>query len=187
MAEKEVIVLTGIKETIDALKEFDKDAVKRFNKVINSELSSAESSARSIVARINNSQGTGTPMSGWRQSNPTRPSSTRGGAGWPAWDTNTIKAGITVSKAQRRTRKDYTTNAGALLNTSDAGKVFELSGRNKKSGSFIERLNWFGKASRLVWKVVDKERPRIEKVVEKALEDAKRELQNHLNSAGKVD
>ena len=36
MAE-EVIVLSGIKETLDALKEFDKDAVKRFNKVINNE------------------------------------------------------------------------------------------------------------------------------------------------------
>jgi hypothetical protein len=63
MAE-EVIVLTGIKETLDALKEFDKDAVKRFNKVINSELSSAENSARNIVARVNNGSGTGTPMAG---------------------------------------------------------------------------------------------------------------------------
>jgi hypothetical protein len=39
----------------------------------------------------------------------------------------------------------------------------------------------------MVWKVVDKERPRIEKVVAKALEEAKRDLQTHLDSAGKVD
>jgi len=64
--------------------------------------------------------------------------------------------------------------------------VFELSGRNKKTGTFIERLNWFGKASRLVWKVVDKERPRIQKEVSKALEDLKRQLQDHLDKAGKA-
>jgi hypothetical protein len=38
----EVIVLTGIKETLDALKQFDKGAVRRFNKVINTELAGAE-------------------------------------------------------------------------------------------------------------------------------------------------
>ena len=179
------IILTGIEPTITALKQFDKKAVAKFNKVVNTELNNAESAAHRLVDSIQ-SRTTNTPMRNWR---PTAAVSGRtwGGAGWPAWDPTTIKAGITVSKAQRRARKDYTTSAGALLNKSDAGKVFELSGRNKSSGSFIERLNWFGKASRLVWKVVDKERPRIEKVVAKALEDAKRDLQTHLDSAGKVD
>jgi len=154
MEEDTRIILTGIEPTLRALKEFDKKAVTRFNKIVNTELNNAEGAAHRLVDSIQ-SRTTNTPMRNWR---PTA-----------------------------ATRKDYTTSAGALLNTSDAGKVFELSGRNKKSGSFIERLNWFGKASRLVWKVVDKERPRIEKVVEKALEEAKRELQNHLDSAGKVD
>jgi len=167
MEEDTRIILTGIEPTLRALKEFDKKAVTRFNKIVNTELNNAEGAAHRLVDSIQ-SRTTNTPMRNWR---PTAAVSGRtwGGAGWPAWDPTTIKAGITVSKSQRRTRKDY------------------LSGRNKKSGSFIERLNWFGKASRLVWKVVDKERPRIEKVVEKALEEAKRELQNHLDSAGKVD
>lgn len=186
MAEEETkIILTGIEPTITALKKFDKDAAKKFNKIVNTELQGAEQAAHRLVDSIQ-SRTTDTPMRNWRSTQAIN-GRTWGGNGWPAWDRATIKAGINVSKAQRRTRGDYTTSAGALLNTSDAGKVFELSGRNKKSGSFIERLNWFGKASRLVWKVVDKERPRIEKVVAKALEDAKRELQNHLNSAGKVD
>jgi thioredoxin-like negative regulator of GroEL len=38
----EVIVLTGIKETLDALAAFDKSAVRKFNKVINDELSGAQ-------------------------------------------------------------------------------------------------------------------------------------------------
>jgi len=189
VAEKEVIVLTGIKETIDALKEFDKDAVKRFNKVINSELSGAESSARSIVARINNSQGTGTPMSGWRQSDPTRPSSTRGGAGWPGWKPADIAAGIVKSKAQGKVRRDYTTSAGALLNKSAAGSIFEVAGRRTRGTSartsgaqFLRNLgNRFGRASRLIWSVVDKDSERIQRNVAQALDDAKQDLQRALN------
>ena len=189
MAEKEVIVLTGIKETIDALKEFDKDAVKRFNKVINSELSSAESSARSIVAGINNSQGTGTPMSGWRQSNSTRPSSTRGGAGWVGWKPAEVAAGIVKSKAQGRVSGNYTTSAGKLINKSAAGAIFEVAGRNTKataartsSAQFLRTLgNRFGRASRLIWSVVDKDGDRIQRNVAKALDDAKLDLQRALN------
>jgi hypothetical protein len=190
VAEKEVIVLTGIKETIEALKQFDKNAVRNFNRVINSELSSAETSARSIVARINNSQGTGTPMSGWKQSDPTRPSSTRGGAGWPAWKPADVAAGIVKSKAQGRVRGDYTTSAGKLINKSAAGAIFEVAGRRTKGSSartsgaqFLRNLgNRFGRASRLIWSVVDKDGERIQRNVAKALDDAKRELQQALNN-----
>lgn len=189
MAE-EVIILTGIKETLDALKEFDKDAVKRFNKVINSELTNAQTSARTMVSRINNSHGTGTPMSGWRQSNPTKPSSTRGGAGWPGFNPSDVASGIVKSKAQRRVRGDYTTSAGALINKSAAGAIFEVAGRKTKGSTdrtqgaqFLRTLSArFGKASRLIWNVVDRDKARIERNVAAALEEAKRELNRHLNS-----
>lgn len=190
MAEKEVIILTGIKETIDALKEFDKDAVKRFNKVINSELSSAETSAQSLVARINNSQGTGTPMSGWKQSNTTRATSTRGGVGFPGFNPGEVAAGIVKSKAQGRVRGNYTTSAGSLLNKSAAGAIFEVAGRNTKataartsSAQFLRNLgNRFGKASRLIWYVVDKEGEQIKRNVAKALEEAKQDLNRALST-----
>lgn len=189
MAEKEVIVLYGIKETIEALKDFDKDAVKRFTKVINSELSSAESSARSYVARINNSQGTGTPMSGWKQSNTTRTTSTRGGAGFPGFKPAEVAAGIVKSKAQGRVSGNYTTSAGKLINKSAAGAIFEVAGRNTKataartsSAQFLRTLgNRFGKASRLIWSVVDKEGEQIQRNVAKALEEAKQDLNRALN------
>jgi hypothetical protein len=41
--------------------------------------------------------------------------------------------------------------------------------------------NRFGKASRLVWRVVDKDKAKIEQNVARALEEAKAELQKHLN------
>lgn len=189
MAE-EVIVLTGIKETIDALKQFDKDAVKRFNKVINSELGAAEVKARSIVLRVNNGSGTGTPMSGWRQNNATKPTSIRGGAGWPGFNSADVASNIVKSKAQGRVRGDYTTSAGALRNNSAAGAIFEIAGRKTKAtfartsaAQFMRTMNnRFGKAGRAIWSVVDKDAERIQRNVSDALEEAKKILNTHLNS-----
>jgi uncharacterized protein YfaP (DUF2135 family) len=180
----EVIVLTGIKETLDALKEFDKDAVKRFNKVINTELAGAERDAKNQIDDK-------PPMSGWRETDAIN-GKTRGGAGWPGWNAGEIKSKITKTKAQGKVRGDYTTSAGALLNKSAAGSIFEVAGRvasgtkrmtaQSSSGQFLRTIgNRFGKASRVVWRVVDKDRSRIEANVNRALEQAKVDLQKHLN------
>jgi hypothetical protein len=180
----EVIVFTGIKETIADLKEFDKDAVRRFNKVINTELAGAERDARNIIQDQ-------PPMSGWSKSDAAK-GRTRGGAGWPGWNAGEIKSKITKTKVQGKVRKDYTTSAGALLNKSAAGSIFEIAGRQasgtKKmfaqtsSGQFLRTLeNRFKKASRVVWRVVDKDRDKIQANVNRALEQAKAELQIHLN------
>jgi hypothetical protein len=181
----DVIVLTGIKETLDALKEFDKDAVKRFNKVINTELAGAQRDARNIITDE-------PPMSGWRKADAAK-GRTRGGQGWPGWNAGEIRSKITKTKAQGKVRKgDYTTSAGALLNKSAAGSIFEVAGRQasgtKKmfaqtsSGQFLRTLeNRFKKASRVVWRVVDKDRAKIEANVNRALEDAKAQLQRVLN------
>ena len=183
----EVILLTGIKETLDNLKEFDKDAVKRFNKVINTELAGAERDAKGLISEE-------PPMSGWRKADAAKPrQTTRGGAGWPGWNAGEIKSKITKTKAQGKVRKgDYTTSAGALLNKSAAGAIFEIAGRKasgtkgmtaqSSSGQFLRTIgNRFGKASRVVWRVVDKDKARIEANVKRALDEAEAELQKHLN------
>lgn len=181
MAEQ-VIVLSGIKETVAALKEFDKDAVKRFSKVINSELAGAERDAKGLISED-------PPMSGWRKVDATNPSKTRGGKGWPGWNAGEIKSKVTKTKAQGKVRGDYTTSAGALLNKSAAGAIFETAGRKSQAGfgggssaQFLRTIgNRFGKASRVVWRVVDKDADRIQANVAKALDDAKAELQRYLN------
>ena len=134
-------------------------------------------------------------MSGWRKTDAINPTGTRGGAGWPGWDANTVKAGIRKTKAEGKVKRGkvgylrYTTSAGALLNESAAGSIFEIAGR-KSDGtgtgtSFISTLNSrFKLASRTIWRTVDKDRPRIERNVERALNDAKAELQKHLNGQG---
>jgi hypothetical protein len=180
----EVIVLTGIKETLASLKEFDKSAVSRFNKVINTELAGAERDARNIITDQ-------PPMSGWRKTDAIK-GKTRGGEGWPGWNAGEIKSKITKTKAQGKVRKDYTTSAGALLNKSAAGSIFEIAGRQSSgtkkmfaqtsSGQFLRTLeNRFKKASRVVWRVVDSDKERIQANVERALNDAKAELQRYLN------
>lgn len=174
---KDAIVLTGVKETLAALKNFDKDAVKEFNKVINSELRKAKQDAQGFVASK-------PPLSGWN-TQPARNPRSRGGAGWPAWDQSVIRAGITSSKAEGKVNraKGYTTSAGSLKNKSAAGAIYELAGRTSRgTGTFISNLeNKEEKASRLIWKSVDKNKDRIIQNVSQAFEKAKQVLQKNLD------
>ena len=171
---KDAVVLTGVKETLKALEKFDKDAVKSFNKVINSELRNAKKDAQGFVKAD-------APLSGW-STQPARNPRSRGGAGWPAWDQSVIRAGISSSKAEGKVRRDYTTSAGALKNRSAAGVIYELAGRsNRGTGTFISNLEkQESQASRLVWKSVDKNKDRIINNVEKAFNDVKSQLQKNL-------
>jgi hypothetical protein len=173
---KDAIVLTGVKETLKALEKFDKDAVKSFNKVINSELKIAKQDAQGFVKAD-------APLSGW-STQPARNPRSRNGAGWPAWDQSIIKAGISSSKAEGKVSrsKGYTTSAGALKNKSAAGVIYELAGRsNRGTGTFISNLEKKeSQASRLVWKSVDKNKDRIVNNVERAFNDVKSKLQKNL-------
>ena len=62
--DQQIIVVTGLRETIQDLKKFDKDALRRFRKVINTELRGMQKEA---VAEVFNASthGSGAPMSGW--------------------------------------------------------------------------------------------------------------------------
>jgi hypothetical protein len=173
--KQDPIVLVGVKETLMDLDQFDKDAVKEFTKVINSELRMAKKEAQGFVAGS-------PPLSGWN-TQPARKPRTRGGAGWPAWDQSVIRSGISTSKAEGKVRADYTTSAGALKNRSAAGVIYEVAGRKNKTGTFISNLERKeGDASRLVWRAVDMHKDRILNNVSKALDDAKAKLQKHLNT-----
>jgi len=173
---KDAIVLTGIKETLDALKKFDKNAVKEFNKVLSSEVSSLKKEAQSLVTQD-------PPLSGWA-TQPARNPRTRNGAGWPAWDQSVIKSGISSSRAQNKVRRDYTTSAASLKNKSAAGAIYELAGRKSKgNGTFISNLEKKDSPfmpSRLIWHVVDKNGDKIRRKVFDALEKAKQTLQKSL-------
>ena len=182
MAEN--FVLTGLHETIAGLKAFDEASLKKFNKVINDSLRKLKVEAQAEVPA-------NPPMSGWRTTPANKPNkSTRGGAGWPAWSSSQIKAGIVTSRAQGKARRtDYTTSAGALINKSAAGAIFDIANRIKNSETTPQGKNFrnvldnrFGNASRIVYRVVDKHRTEIELKFKQALEEAKVDLQKALQS-----
>jgi hypothetical protein len=177
----EAVVISGIAETTAALKKFDKDAARRLTKVINDELRRAETNAKQEIP-------TKPPMSGWRSTAAANPQKgVRGGQGWPAWDPGAIRQGIVKTRAQGRVRSDYTTSAGALLNKTASGVIFEIAGRRPGTGQgtgrqLINVMNErFRKASRGIYAVIDRDRPRIILNVRAAMKDAQKTLQDNLN------
>jgi hypothetical protein len=82
--------------------------------------------------------------------------------------------------------RNYTTSAGALVNKSAAGAIMEVAGRrsggNGTGVGFIQNLtDDINRPSRLIWTAVDRKRIQIQAKVVLALDDAKRQLQQHLN------
>lgn len=184
------VVIVGLEKTIKALKEYDKGALRRFNKVINDQLKQVETDARRIIDFVGNDVSSA-PMRGWVTTyGPVRPkTTTRGGAGFPPWVPGNIKAGIRKSRAQGRVRPDYTTSAGAVINKSPAGVIFEVAGRRSKGKGirgqqFVRNLQNWGRASRLVWRIVDRDRQKVVDAVVKAQREANEMLQKRLDQAG---
>lgn len=186
------VVIEGLDKTIKALRDYDKGALRRFNKVINDSLAEVERDARRIIDFVGNSSGTSAPMRGWVTTyGPVRPTtSTRGGAGWPAWVPGSIKQGIRKSRVQGKVRPDYTTSAGAVINKSPAGVIFEVAGRRSRGKGvrgqqFVRNLQQWGRASRLVWRIVDRDRDKVVQAVVKAQREANEMLQKRLDQAGR--
>ena len=189
------IIVTGVKETIAGLKEFDKKALSEFRKVINKELDTAKSDAQQIAVHAS-SHGGGAPMSGWKTESAKNPRRRKGNPddkGFPAWNVNEVVAGISASKAQGKVRGDYTTSAGALINASPAGAIFEIVGRKQGRSSVTEKAgsgeqfkrtlsNRYGKASRMIWRIVDRDKAKIEKNFAQALDVAKAQLQRAMET-----
>lgn len=192
MAGKDVAILTGVKETLDALSKFDKDAVKKFEKVINDELRRGKADAQKIIVAAVGDKSA--PLSHWqtevKQGARTKEQAARYAKTrrFPIWNTAEVVSGITSSRSPGKVRGDYTISGGALINNSRAGAIFEIAGRvpgagkNSSGTAFKEQINArYGKASRVVWRIVDRDRLKIQAQVVKALEEAEATLQKELN------
>lgn len=192
MADNSTIVVTGVKETIAGLKKFDQDSLKKFNKVINTELHKARDDARQIVIDAASRTEKGAPLSHWqtvRKEGPRLPTTKGLARPFPVWNTGEVVAGIVSSKATGKVRGDYTTSGGALLNKSRAGAIFEIAGRvpgpglNASGTVFKNRLTeLYGNASRVIYRIVDRDRLKIQAKFVAALDEAKADLQKALES-----
>lgn len=183
----EKVILVGLRETTAGLKEFDKSALRKFNKVINKELRIMKQEAIKIATEAStHGEYQNAPLSGWQTTQkvnqPLRKGQKRP---FPIWDTAEVLSNISTSKREGKVRKDYTTSAGALINASAAGRIFELAGSGKgsrnpgaRSESFKKNLtNRFGKTGRLVFRALDNNSREYLKNISEALEQAKRDLQ----------
>lgn len=186
---KDIVVLIGLRETIADLKKFDKSAVNKFTKVINTELRGMKKEAIDIAVQAStHGEYQNAPLSNWQTTRRQGAQQKGQKRPFPIWEAGEVISNIGVSKAQGKVRKNYTTSAGALINGSAAGRIFELAGAGKRnrnpsasSTAFKRNLtNRFGQTGRLVFRVLDKNGERVQKKVYDALEVAKADLQKAL-------
>lgn len=133
------------------------------------------------------------PMSGWR-TKPAVKGRTRGGAGWPAWDSARAQAGIRVRQGVRDTSGRGYSFGYRVINASPSGMIFELAGRtnggkqglsnNPNAGKgFIDNLNaGHGRAGRSIWQAYDALAASIQADTFSNLEKITAEYERRLNS-----
>lgn len=152
---KTVVEIKGIRNTLDVLKQLDKDVSKEVTKGLRDSANELRDEARGLVKG-------GQPLSGWKN--------WRGG-----YDSASIVSGIKTTTAKRRAKGTVVSNTMGVQNTSAAGVIWELAGRktngaspqfgiNPKTGhsygngrGFVAKIrSASGKsASRLVWDAHD--------------------------------
>lgn len=152
---KTVVEISGIRNTLDVLKELDNDVRKDVLKGLRQSANDLRNEARGLVKG-------GQPLSGWKN--------WRGG-----YDSATIVSGIKTTTAKRRRKGTVVSNMMGVQNTSAAGAIWELAGRktdgappqpgiNPKTGwtygngrAFIDKIRRESgrSASRLVWDAHD--------------------------------
>lgn len=185
----DALVITGLAETRRALEKHHKDVLKEMDRTMKQVLNKGRDDAKYLVVAASQSE-TGAPLSGWKTTEPLSPrKSVRNGRGFPHWDINEVVDGIKSTRRPGKVRGDYTTSAGALLNESAPGRIFELAGRipkqsESKNGEIFKQAltKRFGKASRVVFRILDRDGSRIRKEFFEAYEKAQSVLQKDLES-----
>jgi len=125
------------------------------------------------------------PMSGW-STTPAGKGRSRGGAGWPAWDTGRMRAGITVNKGQARGTQGLAAIAVAwrLQSTEAAATIFDKATESHSTvgAQFIENLNNRASAQRVLWPAWLKTRQQALQSVEAAIRHAEAVVQSQIDA-----
>ena len=152
----------GLDETINYLKQFDKETLKALNKELYGVMKELVYEARSLAPSAS-------PMSGWAE-----PS--KYGAEWGTrllFDPRKVKTGIRSKIGTVRHPNSYTTSRTYLLiNANPAGAIYETAGRKSEGKGvngrgFIRQIEndskivVIGKQGRIVWKAVNENRATV--------------------------
>lgn len=184
------IGVMGLAGTQRALKNMAPDLAK----VMDNELKQAVAPVIAGAKRLIPSD---SPMSGWRTT-AAKNGTSRGGAGWPAWDSSKAKAGIVWRKGKPKGSNGPRIGrvAYSLQSKDAAAAIFETAGRRstgKQGGShnpnagkrFIDTLNQRnGTASRALWESWDRNRTNTNRSIVAAINKAETDLTARVEAAG---
>lgn len=135
MAEQTEIVLAGLPEFRKEMKSAAPDYLKEMNANIRVIGKSLAAGAQQLIPDQ-------PPMSGWN-TQPPAAGRTRGGAGWPVWNTATARKSITfVTGGQpgRRKAKGNYVAAYSLKETDAAATIFDWAGKGEGKGTGVQFL-----------------------------------------------
>ena len=190
------VSLTGLEETLNALKKYDPEARKQlFNAVASSTRLIRDDARRSV---------TSLPVpSGWREQKGMpqgdgswkNRSLTRGGKGWPPFEQANIKRLIKSYMGRKRVSKgSIITNRGIVVNASGEGVVYEFAKKSHKSTKYpyvnsVPFINHLGsmKGGRIIWAAGERRKDQVRTQILDALAVANTKLQAAMDAVKEGD
>jgi len=173
-------VVTGVHETLAALKELDANALRRTNRAINKAADEVAKTARTLV----DPQG----LSGWQRQLPGGTAGNRRKGYNPA----EIAGGIKVKRKRPRRRGPAIQSFVVVQNSTAAGAIWEVAGRKSDGTTPAGRAMVAairargGDASRTVWAAADQtDMAQVRQKIESELKAAAVLVQALINRAGR--
>ena len=190
------VSLTGLEETLTALKKYDPEARKQLFQAVASATRLIRDDARKSV--------NGLPVpTGWRhqQGMPTGDGSwqkrqlTRGGKGWPPFEPNNVKKLIKSYMGKRRVAKgSIITTRGIVVNASGEGVIYEFAKRSHPSKRYpwvnsVPFINHLGsmQGGRIIWAAGERRKEEVRGQILDALDVANGKLQAAFDSVKEGD
>lgn len=190
------ISLTGLEETLTALKKYDPEARKQLYSAVALATRMIRDDARKSVPSLpvptgwRNQQGMPTGEGSWQNR-----TLTRGGKGWPPFEPNNVKRFIKAYMGRKRVSKgSIITNRGIVVNASGEGVIYEFAKHSHKSTKYpwvnsVPFINHLGsiKGGRLIWAAGERRKDEAQKQILDALAVANAKLQTAFDSVKEGD
>ena len=190
------VSLTGLEETLSALKKYDPEARKQLYTAVASATRLIRDDARRSVANLplptgwRNQRGMPTGEGSWKNR-----ALTRGGKGWPPFEPNNVKRLIKSYMGRKRvSRGSIISNRGIVVNASGEGVIYEFAKKSHRSAKYpyvnsVPFVNHLGsmQGGRIIWAAGERNKERVKTEILDALAVANERLQSALDSVKEGD
>lgn len=172
------VQVTGMRETLRALRQLDPELRKQTVKEIRTVARGIATEAKGLLPKQ-------PPMSGWQTQPSTRGAykngqlqpMVRGGRGWMPWANPQRLVKVDIGRQRGQARRNEWTVA-RIVSLSPAAQVFEFAGRGTPRNysptrdQFIRNLDRYGQPGRSLWTAVDRNAPAAQRAIIAALRNA---------------